>query len=527
MKNKFVVMLGAAAVCTACGPDPSERLLEPLDIVQLDVDDRQVFVNRTTGYAIVIDPVRDDGPALEISSHPIGAVPGAAAVSVTGEVIYSVDEENDLLVILDPETGERTDVELDSPFDRIAVDPEGEFLLLYFGGSSGQQIVARNLNEVGIVDLRKSTPSATFLTLASRPQSIEFAPRFELGGQSQRIAAVASQNEVTILDLEELDDPDEALREVGLTLSEADEVRTPRDIQFDVTPDESQPDVAHVYVLTDRSTDVAEISITPTTAADAEHKFAVSVNELAAGAQPTVMRLLELPAGSRLVTLSASTPQFTIVDVASGEGATFDLPLTAPATRLLEYQTTVESAGETHVETRLLAHTPNSPIVAVIRPEIIPVAGDEPTLGRSVEAIRLERTPSRIRLATDQLDRAIVFHEGPSAGFTILDLRKNNDIPIQGGTLSDIHFDGSFAYAVYQSLKNFTIFGLDGHPTNFDLPEVGVDVFLDSEDELLVVRHPDETGAFTVLDANEPTPENARVYGNLFIRDLFDLELEP
>jgi hypothetical protein len=237
------------------------------------------------------------------------------------------------------------------------------------------------------------------------------------------------------------------------------------------------------------------------------------------------MLLLELPGGTRLLAVDATAPRFTLVDVTSGESATFDLPMTAPATELAVFDTTIEVDGEPQPETRVLAYSTNSPLVSVIRPETIAVAGDEPTLGRSVEAIRLERTPSRIELAEGQPDRAIVFHDGASAGFTILDLRKNNDIPIQGGTLRDVHFDGTFAYAVFQTLNNFTIFGLDGHPTNFELPASGVDVFLDVEDELLLIRHNDPSGTFTVLDATEPTPQNARVYENVFLHELLDQEI--
>lgn len=529
MRPRIVTLFGLVAIgvaVSACGPEPPERWFEPLDFRPLDVGDRQVFVSTAAQRAVALDPVRDgDEIRLDISVQPVGTEAGSAAVSTDGRNYYVIDEENEVLGIVDSTSGERTEVELDSAFDRIAVDPQGEFLVLYFSGDSDRNIVARNLNEIGVVDLRAATPTAEFLTLASRPQSIAFAPPFTMDGADQRMGAILSANEVTVVDFEELAEPEDALREVPLTVSEADQVKTPRDVQFDVTPEEGEEDVIRVYVLASGSSDITEITVQPSVLEESPRKLDLAVNQLAAGQNPRAMRLLELPAGSRLLAIDGRQPRFTIVDVASGEGATFDLPITAAATSLEVFNTTIEENGETVPETRVLAFTPNSSLVAVIRPETIAVAGDEPTLGRSVEAIRLERRPSRIELAEEQPDRALVFHTGAQAGFSILDLRKNNDIPIQGGTLRDVHFDGTFAYATFQTLSNFTVFGLDGHPTNFDLPEPGLDIFLDVEDELLLVRHQDPSGMFTVLDANEPTPENARVYRGVFTHELLDQEL--
>lgn len=508
-----------------CADELPERWFDSLNFRALDVADRQVFVSRAAQRAVVLDPVRDGGEIrLDIAVHPVGTDAGASAVSADGTAYYVVDEANAELHITQAATGERTTVALDSPFDRIAVDPHGEFLMLYFSGTSDGAVVARNLNEVGIVDLR-GEPSAAFLTLSSRPIAVEFAPPFAFGSQDQRLAVVSSVNEITVLDLEELDDPEEALREVPLTISEADAVRQPASIAFDVTPLPEEPNVVRIYVLAERSDDITEISVQPAVLPEATRKLDLAVNQLAAGTSPRRMELLELPAGTRLLAIDGQRPRFTLIDVASGESATFDLPMSAPATELVVFDTTTEVDGSVVPERRVLAFSPTSPLVAVIRPETIAVSGDEPTLGRSVEAIRLERNPSRIELATGQPDRAIAFHQGPSAGFTILDLRKNNDIPIQGGTLSDIHFDGDFAYAVFGALDGFTIFGLDGHPLNYELPAPGADVFLDAEDGLLLIRHDDPTGMFTVLDATEPSPSTARVYNQVFLHQLLDQEI--
>lgn len=515
----------AVGLSVGCADEPPPRWNEPVGLTELDLAASQVFVSRAMQRVVHVDPVREGGEVrLELSVQATGGNLGASAVAADGETYYVVDEDASILRIVDSRSGDVSEVELDSAFDRIAVDPFGEFLLLYFSGDSTGEIVARNLNEVGIVDLRGDA-SATFLTLASRPRAIEFASPLELDGEAQRFAVVSSVNEITVLDLEELDEPDDALREVPLTISEAGTVRSPTSIAFDATVREDQPDSVRIYVLASSSDDITEITVQPAVLDESPRKLDLAVNQLAAGSTPGRMLLLEIGGATRILAIDANTPRFTLVDADSGEGATFDLPMSAPATDLVVFETTIEVDGEPQPETRVLAYSPNSQLVSVIRPETIAIEGDEPTLGRSVEAIRLERAPSRVELASGQPDRALVFHAGFAAGFTILDLRKNNDIPIQGGTLSDVHFDGDFAYTVYQTLENLTIFGLDGHPTNFTLPRAASDVFFDAEDELLVVRHNDPTGMFTVLDANDPTPENARVYKGVFTHQLFDQEL--
>ena len=64
-----------------------------------------------------------------------------------------------------------------------------------------------------------------------------------------------------------------------------------------------------------------------------------------------------------------------------------------------------------------------------------------------------------------------------------------------------------------------------GQPTVFELPEIGQQITVDTEDGLILVQHEARTGHFTVLDATEPTPENAIVVRDLFLYNIFDQEL--
>jgi hypothetical protein len=524
-----LLALFAAALLAACGPEASDKWDEPLSVSgPLESEAGLVYVNETLAQINLVQP-RDDGETLRLDLRraEIGESPGARALTADGQGLYLVDEDSETLQVLElgGDEIERKDIGLDSAYNRLSVDPEGEFLLMSFSGAGGN-FVARNVNELGIVDLRDGLTDgeeADFVTLSSRPEEIVFAPAFELGGQQQRLAASLSPSEVTVIDLL-AESPENQLREVPLTISQADQVRRPTQAIFDVTPSEEAPNTVSLYLLTDTGSDVTQIAIQPSINDDAPRKFDLSVNQLAAGRDPGQMALLELPQGDRLLTIDQRRPEFSVVDIESGESSTFDLPMTRAATQLLTYRTAVD--GEP--ETRVLAYSPESPLVAVIRPESIAVGSDTPTVGRSVVAVRLKAAPSRVEMdPTADTERAIAYHGGLSSGFTVLNLRTNRAVPIQGSTLGDVTFSGPFAYGVFRGTAHFGIFDLTtGHPTDFLLPMVGEQIFVLEDQELILVEHNRTEGAFTLFrGGGEPSMEEARVFENVFLRDLLQQEL--
>lgn len=516
-----------------CESEFNQTLNEPLDIVgPYESNGSLVYVNRTQGELLRLDAVKENGvPRLEIDRAVTGLDPGVVQLSPDGQTLFVVNREDETLSVVDLSGDELevTTLELNAAYDVLTLDPRGDFLLLSFSGATQDNVIARNVNQIGIIDLTQSELSARFVTLASRARELVFADPFELGGEEQRLVAALSVSEVTLIDLlVDVDDPENQLREVPLTISEADAVRTPTQAVFDVTPSEDLPDTINLYVLTQGDSDVTQISVQPSVREDALFKFNISVNQLAAGNRPTNMALLELPErGTRLLTTSGNAPQFTLVDVASGESSTFSLPMNVAA-QGIELYTATEAAGEELTqELRVLAWSSQTEVVSVIRPETIAISADQPTLGRSVEAIRLERAPVRVELDESAArERAVVFHAGLTGGFTVLDLRDNRDIPIQGYSLADIAFDGQLAFGVFTGTENFGVFDLEtGQPTVFDLPDIGQKIVVDGEDGLIVVQHAADTGHFTVLDATEPTPENAIVVRDLFLYNVLDEEI--
>ena len=57
-------------------------------------------------------------------------------------------------------------------------------------------------------------------------------------------------------------------------------------------------------------------------------------------------------------------------------------------------------------------------------------------------------------------------------------------------------------------------------PTVYELPEPGQNILYDGSDNVVLVDHGKDHGEFSVVDANEPSPDNARVFQGLFLRGL-------
>lgn len=534
-KRRAVILGALLGLCLGfspgCDSEYEPRWNQRLDVAgPYKVGDDLIYVNRTMRQLLRLDAKRTDaGPALELERAQTGAQPGQALVGVDGQSLFLLDEQDRTLRIYDLSQDKISvkQVKLQSDYDKIWLDPHGEFVILGFSGVERSDVIARSLNEVAIIKLAGADALApSYVTLSSRADELVFAAPFDLQGQSQRLVAAMSDAEITILDLLADNEADQA-REIPLTLSEAELPPKPLQAIFDVAPGEDAGVAASLYVLTDNGQDITQINIQPSARTGAL-KLDLSVNQLAAGSNPAAMALLDLgEQGHRLMVLERSEARFSLIDTISGEGSSFTLPMDRAATKLMVYSATVQVDGQVRSEPRVLAYAEGSPLVSIVRPGQIALSGDTPTQGRSVEAVRLEANPSLISMDQGQApERAVVFHPGLKGGFTVLNLRTNRDIRIQGYSLESLTFSGAYAYGTFQGADYMGVFDLTtGHPTVFELPRQGKHIALDEEEGLIVVQHNDLEGSFTVFDADRPTPEHAVIVRDMFIRDLFDQEI--
>ncbi len=519
--RKIALAVAGVAVAAACVPESNpgwDAPLEPIGPVMLE--DAMVYLKPAFEEIIVVRPEIVDGVgSLHVERHETGQEPSRMVASADGTQLYVLNEGDGSLSVFDIATGgvERRDVVLESAYDRVTVDPEGDFLLLSHSGEMRSNLVVQNLNELGIVDLRGAELEARFLSLPTRAQNLVFAPPFEMDGAEQRLVAALAESEVTLVDLT-TDSPIDQWRRVQLTLSQADSVRTPTEVVFDV----ANPNAVSAFVLTAEDDDVTEVVIQSGALTDSTRKFTVSINQLAAGQTPGRIAMLDLPQGRRLLALDRSSPRFTLMDVVSGESVTHSLPMSVAAQHMIPFY--AEVPGEERLEKKVLVYSRNSQLVTIIRPEAIAVGGETPTLGLTVQAIRMSAAPSEIRMdGAGDATRAVALHAGGNDGFTILDLLTNTEIRLQGFSLSDLVFDSTQAYGIFGNSPHMVRVDLaSGHPQVFELPARARAIHLSPDRDAVMVRHDGRGGRFTVLPVAEPTPENGTLYEHVFLEGALD-----
>ena len=493
-----------------------------------EMEDAVVYFDRGFEQLMVVRTgLDDDGPELDVERHDTGIEPGEPAISEDGETLFLVNRgdlpgyETLSIFEIDEDDVERQDVDLPSFYDEITVDPEGDFVLL---SNSGEDLTpVQPEHELGIVDLRDGEPEFRRATLKTRARTPEFLPPFEMGGQEHRRAVVTGTNRVSIVDLEaETGDNEDRL--VRLTTTEADTVE-PTDLLF-YPPSENRPDFASLFVLDDRSDDVTQIAIQPSIDESAKFPLDLSLNQLAAGQQPRAIEVVELDdVGQRLLALDGLSAEFSLVDVTSAESATFELPMNSPATGMKSYEVTTEE-GETR--TRVLVYSTNSNLVAVIRPEMIAVGGDTPTLGESIAEIRLGASPSEI-VIDEESARAIVLHSGGDDGFSMIDLDRKRDVSWRGRNLSEVVFAGDAAYGIFGDSPHVARFDPVARTSrHFELPDQPRELFVGVSAETVLIQHPGDGGRFTAVgqEALETDRgglfDDARLFEQVYLNDVLD-----
>lgn len=522
----MAAVAAALLVTVGCGVQPHPGWDEPLEPQgPAMMSEAMVFLDQSFEELIVVrSEIRDEQSHLNVERVATGESPSRMQVSADGSELYVLNDKPRTLSIFEvgAESVEREDVVLESAYDVITVDPEGEFVLLSNSGQARDDVVVQNLNEVGIVDLRGGEPEARFMSLPSRAQNLEFMPPFELGGESQRLAVALADSEVTLVDLTATEAYDQ-WRRIPLTISQADSLRTPTQVVVDVNSGGDGPEKVSLFVLTQNDNDVTEIVVQQSIREDQHRKFDISVNQLAAGQSPGRISMLTLPEGRRLLALDRQQPRFTLVDVSSGESATFSLPLSRPATELITF--TAEVAGDPgRTEKKVLVYAQDSTLVAVISPETIALGSETPSTGQTVHAIRMAAAPSTIRMdETGESNRAVALHAGGSDGFTVLNLQTNTEIPLRGNSLSEVVFDSTWAYGIFGNSPHMVRVDMaSGHTRVFELPARARALYLSPDRDSVMVRHDGKAGRFTVLPVASPTPQDARLYENVFLTNVLD-----
>jgi len=275
--------------------------------------------------------------ALDIKHQPTGQGVAAVQPSPDGKKLYvlakgvtprlSPEDDRPALWVYDG-TGAGTLLgryELDEPLDGLTVDPMGQFVVVHPTGSSGAFL--ENPNELVIIDVTKPAGPTnpvlrTLRSFGGTPQRLTFTGQLGLPGGERRLLVVETDQEVSLLDLDNLDRP-----EVTVILNSADGTTNVRPSEVAVDDgDPARTDDTRVAIRTNQS-GVFLLTLAPLPAGQqAYNDFDVVVNIIGLSGVPSDFAFVRTDAGRRLAVLEPQYSRASLIDADTTVVTTVDLP---------------------------------------------------------------------------------------------------------------------------------------------------------------------------------------------------------
>jgi hypothetical protein len=432
----------------------------------------------------------------------------------TGEV----DEPPKLWVVEAQRPGTAVAYAIGSPFDRVAVSPDGKLAIAYYsaGGVDGDGVF-RNPNELAIIDL-ESPPSETnpaletIRSFGSVPDGVLLSPPMVIPGSDdatpRTFAFILSANTLTVLDATH-----PRRREVSIRLTLGGTAVTPREVVF-------APNAASAYVRSDRARDVLQVLLEaqPPSATDpADNDYRAVVAELGAGGGPSDVAVYDEASGRRVVL--ASTPDTREIVVIDADTAGFrSIPVSDPIDRILVFP-----AGDAPPHKALFASiAAGLPRLYVLELDHL----DDPLAQPVLTPITLEK-PVRDVVAVPGRDLAMIVHNDARTVLGLLDLGTETTAPLLGvGKLDDYDFsaDGSHLIGSTPGVPRVGFVALDNlHPTDFRLDDLPVHVVATANNKVFV-DHGGPFGHATVIPSPSSDRSQAVVLSGFLTADLLDEE---
>jgi hypothetical protein len=465
-----------------------------------------VMMTETSGKALVLDLTKLDNvpTVIDLPSNPAllqkrNEADEALVLCLGTRGTATEDAEPSVLGVITP-GGAMREYTLGSPFDALQQSDDGRYALAYRTSTSGRLL--ENPNEIAIVDLDADEDDGdavhrrTLRSFGDAPSKIIFSPTMNILGEDRRLAVVLSTRNVTLIDLAHLD-----REETTVQLSqEAGSAVSPTQVLF------STADPV-LYVRGSTADDLYAFDLTarPGGVEDDEggqhNDFRPTINQLGVGARPSDMALYDTSDDARLLTLTDSGLNLTVVDTSTGQSTS--IPLDDDAQSLLVFR--APSPRDDTVAPRALLYDVDS-----TRVTFADLADIEQRGTRNLDVLTLEQPVRRlIPMLPESL--ALAIHDD---GVSLIDLASRTVSPISSNVqLDDALFD-DIGRRFWVGPPNQAWVGL------LDL-ETGTpgEVLLDAniaqlvplfDAGLMAVIHPSQVGHVTVLDLEAPDRQNAR-----------------
>ncbi len=523
MMTRTLVLVAALAGCwedtrpiawdrdrTVIGPIPLKT-----DVAYVDSAlDRVTFLDLSNERPVI--------SAAKIGRRALYAVPGpdqrTLFVITRGEEAIKqgqIDQSPKLWVVSSEPGVAPIAYEVGSPFDRIAVSPDGNLAIAYFSASGpDSEGFFRNPNELAVIDLASppsdSNPTLkTIRSFGSVPEGIALSPPMIVPGMTdaRTFGFILSENNLTVLDVTH-----PTRDEISIRLDLGGASVTPREVVF-------APNTASAYVRSDNARDVLQVLLVPDITTDpAGNDYRPQLAELGAGGGPTDIAVYDDVGGKRY--LLASTPNTGEVVVIDADTAQFrSVPVADPIDRILLFP----SGGSTPPKQALLASIDaNLPRVWVLQLEGI----QDPLNQIQLDRIDLDQ-PVRDVVPVPDRDLAMLVHDDARTVLGMLDMSTKSTSPLLGvGKLDSYDFspDGSHLIGATDGVPRVGFVALDNlHPTDFRLDDPPAKV-LSTANFKIFVDHGDPLGHATIIPSPDATRAQALVLDGFLTANLLDQE---
>jgi hypothetical protein len=419
-----------------------------------------------------------------------------------------------------------------SPFDRIAVSPDGKLAVAYYSAAgSDPDGVFRNPNELAVIDLASPPGPAnpaleTIRSFGSVPEGIALSPPMVLPGSQdtapRTFAFILSADTLTVLDATH---PDR--HEVSIRLDLAGAAVVPREVVF-------APGSASAYVRSDGARDVLQVALQPQPpdpTDPGDNDFRAVVAELGAGGGPSDVAVYD-DAGGRRVVLAATPDTHEVVVIDADTGQFRSIPIPDPINRILVFPAgdgpphqalfaTISAAGAAG------ASGTGGGVAGLPRLWLLDLDHlADPLAQVAPVEIGLDK-PVHDVVPVPGSDRALIVHDDARTVLGVLDLATTATAPLLGaGQLDSYDFSptGDYLIGATRGAARIGFVALDNlHPTDFRLDDAPAHVLATANDKIFV-DHASPLGRATIIPSPTAARGDAVVLSGFLTADLLDEE---
>jgi hypothetical protein len=563
MRNRFcllsVAVLGMGSFLAGCGGRAAEWDTPVSSSITVGgLRNAAVFMDENLNRALVIQATAEQN--LVTTAVPVGKRIALTATSRDRQKVFVLsqgeevrlrptDEEPALTVFDAAHPESPTRYTLPDPLTSLAIDPTGQFAVVYPGDST-QSAFLTNPNEVVFIDLTKTDPSLAVQprTLPSKeggaPKRLTFSPKMSFPGGDRRFLIVETDRDLLLLDIDNPDrgevtlpltDPhtdSRALSPAGIAVDPGD--KNAKDVDGNATP--RSPAIA---LRTDTDDNVLVYTLEPSDPTPGGNDFHAHPNFAPAGGIPSDIAFVRTKQGVRLsVIVPNPMPRGLLVDVDKLQTMTARF---AQPYQKLALVTDVVSNGSPDGDQVLLWSGGGASSVALWDLGAVPSAdqADIDTV-KSIETVNLNGSVTSVTDVDNDGFQNLKVLQTTSQSLYVLDLKEHQASPLRAKSTVSIRLglqnDRAWAFQATQTnLAELTLGSAHVQSVIIDRPVDDV-LEIDRKDspdgKSLLALHGmgnpatkgvsffGDVGGITVFDALKPEASSSRRYSSLMLERL-------